>query len=282
MVRPGVYTVDQIPLRTDPQGRFAFDALEPGDYRILIGTGSGLNPSSVNGRTEFADVPISVADDATDLVVVTQPGIGIAGRIVFAEGVPSPVPEMRIEFRRPDPARPGAIVATFGDELRFFGSDVFGPLLVRVVSPPKGWVVTAVTLGGVDITDVPTVFRREDDGQLQLVLSSRPSAIEGEVRGESGPASNEATVYVFSEDRRSWSLSSPRTVFSDVREKGRFSVEGLSGGRYYAIAIARDGFRIPQHPGEAFFELLSKDATPFVIGDDERRTLDLRLWHWPE
>ena len=35
-------------------------------------------------------------------------------------------------------------------------------------------------------------------------------------------------------------------------------------------------------PGEAFFDLLSREATPFVIGDDERRTLELRLWRWPE
>ena len=39
---------------------------------------------------------------------------------------------------------------------------------------------------------------------------------------------------------------------------------------------------MPQTPSEAFFDLLSKDATPFVIGDDERRTLELRLWRWPE
>ena len=39
---------------------------------------------------------------------------------------------------------------------------------------------------------------------------------------------------------------------------------------------------MPQTPREAFFELLSKEATPLVIGDDERRTLDLRLWRWPE
>ena len=29
-------------------------------------------------------------------------------------------------------------------------------------------------------------------------------------------------------------------------------------------------------------DLLSKEAMPFVIGGDERRTLDLRLWRWPE
>jgi hypothetical protein len=32
----------------------------------------------------------------------------------------------------------------------------------------------------------------------------------------------------------------------------------------------------------AFFDLLSRDATLFAIGDDERRTVDLRLCHWPE
>ena len=65
-------------------------------------------------------------------------------------------------------------------------------------------------------------------------------------------------------------------------EIGKFSVSGLAAGRYYAIAVAREGFRPVANPGEAFFELLSREATPFVIGDDERRTLELRLWRWPE
>jgi hypothetical protein len=77
-------------------------------------------------------------------------------------------------------------------------------------------------------------------------------------------------------------MSSPRTHKSDVATNGKFSVGGLAAGRYYAIAIARDGFRPPANPGEAFFDLLSRGATPFVIGDDDRRTLELPLWRWPE
>ena len=67
-----------------------------------------------------------------------------------------------------------------------------------------------------------------------------------------------------------------------MQANGRFSVTGLAAGRYYAIAIARDGFRKPQSAGEAFFKLLSTGATPFVIGADDRRRVDLAVWHWPE
>ena len=135
-------------------------------------------------------------------------------------------------------------------------------------------------LNGADITDVPTAFRSEDDGRLEIVLTSRSSTLEGQIRSEKG--SGEVTVYVFSDDRAAWSTSSPRTVFSDVSESGRFTVNGLVAGRYYAIAIAREGYRPPPSPGAAFFDLLSRDATAFTIGDDERKALDLRLWRWPE
>jgi hypothetical protein len=77
-------------------------------------------------------------------------------------------------------------------------------------------------------------------------------------------------------------MSSPRTHKADTGRNGQFSVGGLAAGRYYAIAVAREGFRPAANPGEAFFDLLSKEATPLVIGDDERRTLELRLWRWPE
>ena len=279
--RAGLGTIGNMSFRTDPQGRFDLRALEPGDYRLQIGSGFAPSPTSVNGRTEFVDAPITVNADSTDMVVMTQPGIGLAGRIVFAEGTPSPVPEMRIVFRRPDPTRPSDVVATFGDELRFFGSDVFGSQLVRV-APPAGWIVKAVTLGGADITDVPTVFGRQHNDQLQIVLTSRSSAVEGTVRGDAAGPLPDATVYVFSEDRASWSISSPRTTVTDVGPNGRFSAGGLAAGRYYAIAIERSGFRLPPQAGTAFFELLSRDATPFIVGEAERRTVDLPLWHWPE
>ena len=272
------------PIHTDGQGRFALGGLDPGEYRLLVGGGLGPGLVAVNGRTEFAEVPVTLASDVLDMVVVTQPGIGLTGQVVFADGPPASPPGMRITLSKLGTSSSGTreIVATMDDDFRFYGSDVFGPQLVRVTELPAGWTVRAVTLAGTDITDVPTVFKQEHDGQLQVVLSSRASALEGVVRGEGTPAPGEATVYVFGEDRSAWRMSSPRTHKSDTAENGKFSVAGLAAGRYYAIAVAREGFRPVVNPGDAFFELLSKEATPFVIGDDERRTLELRLWHWPE
>ncbi len=258
--------------------------IDPGEYRVLVGPGLASGLAYVNGRTEFAEVPLTIATDMPDVVVVTQPGIGLAGQVVFAEGPPASPPKMRIAFRRPETLSPSSreIVATMDDDFRFYGSDVFGPQLVRVTELPAGWTVKAVTLAGTDITDVPTVFKQEDDGQLQVVLTSRASTLEGAVRGEGTSPPGEATVYVFGEDRSAWRMASPRTHKSDTGENGKFSVGGLAAGRYYAIAVAREGFRMVPNAGEAFFELLSREATPFVIGDDERRTLELRLWRWPE
>jgi protocatechuate 3,4-dioxygenase beta subunit len=262
---------------TDADGRFRVLAVEPGLYRLVIGRGGG-----VNGRAEFADAPITIANDMEDLIVSTQPGVAVSGRVVLADGQPLDTRALRITFARSGPpVRNVETIATMEEERRFRTQDLFGPQFVRLAGLPAGWTLKAVLLGVEDITDVPTAFRGEED-DLQVVISTRVSTLEGQVQDEAGKPVSDATVYVFGADRSAWSMASPRTMKSDAGEQGRFSVTGLAGGRYFAIAILRTGFRPPPALGTAFFELLARDATPFVIAEDERRTLDLRVWRWPE
>ena len=276
--REGVSSAASYSFYTDATGRFRAAAVQPGNYQLVVGRGG-----AVNGRVEFADVPLTVAGDIEGLILSTAPGVAVSGRVVLADGQALDVSALRITLERGGAAlRTTETIAAVDTERRFRAQDVFGPHLLRVAGLPSGSTVKAVLLRGDDITDVPTVFRAEDADQLQIVISSRASTLEGAVRGEGTSPPGDATVYVFGEDRSTWRMSSPRTHKSDAGADGKFSVGGLSAGRYYAIAVAREGLRMPQKPGEAFFDLLSREATPFAIGDDERRPLELRLWRWPE
>ena len=167
------------PFHTDADGRFRVRELDPGNYRLLVGRGG-----AVNGRVEYADLPLSVAGTIEGLVVSTQPGVAVSGRIVLAEGQSLDTRALRITFERSGVAvRTVETIATIDDDRRFRAQDVFGPHLVRV-GLPSGWTVRAVMLRGEDITDVPTAFRAEDSDQLQIVISSRVSTLEGTVRSE--------------------------------------------------------------------------------------------------
>ena len=83
-----------LPFHTDADGRFRARALEPGNYRLLVGRGG-----AVNGRVEYADVPLSVAGDIDGLVVSTQPGAAVSGRVVLAEGQSLDTRTLRISLR---------------------------------------------------------------------------------------------------------------------------------------------------------------------------------------
>jgi hypothetical protein len=282
LIRPTLGGQSSSHVRIDGEGRFSARELDPGEYRLEV---QGSSQSSGTVRTEFAAVALTVNSDIDDVLVVAQPGVTLGGQIVFANGVaPETVsltvslhavmmPASSSRFERHSQA------AAHG---RFTFEDVFGPKLLRLASLPENWALQAVVLGGVDVTDVPTVFRPDHDGRLQMIVTTRAGAIEGRVTGERGEDGTDATVYVFPEERVSWQHSSPRVRTSEVGDGGRFVVRGLPAGRYLAAAVAREGFRAPANAGEEFFAVLSTQATAFVIGDDEKRTLDLPVWRWPE
>ena len=61
-------------------------------------------------------------------------------------------------------------------------------------------------------------------------------------------------------------------------QNGHYRITGLMPGRYFAVAVPRDRLSLPSAAMDtAFFEQLAKEATSFVIGEDEQRTVDLRI-----
>ena len=131
-------------------------------------------------------------------------------------------------------------------------------------------------LGAEDITDTPREFKNGD--RVTVVMTSRISTVEGNVTDEKGAPVTDAGIIIFSDDKGSWRYNSVRTKRGGTDSTGHFKVMGLLPGRYYAIAAPRERLNISSmNQDTPFFEQLAKDATTFIVGEDETRQVDLKF-----
>jgi hypothetical protein len=271
-------------------GKFIIRDVIPGEYRLVVrpnGPSSPSDEANAKGlRPEYATVPLNVVSDIDDLVVVTQPGVSIVGRVVVAEGTPATLPRIRVQAQPGD--RSSFMMGpppntTSGADGQFTLNDVYGPLLIRGYpqgdgpGTMPGYTLKAVMLGGTDITDTPVEFKPEHSRHLEIVLTSRASTLEGTVTDENGAPAEDVMVLLIPEDKTSWRSGSARLRMTGLQKEGRFSATRLLAGRYHAIAIPREGFFLSPDAAPEIFEQLVKDATPVVVNEDETRTIDLRV-----
>lgn len=291
IARPGVMLVrlsgntawSTGPAQMEQDGRFTFREVVPGEYRLLVRPGS-LGPPlpgqpAQPERREFANMPLHVSGDLEDVVLVTSPGLTIAGSVVFAEGAPQKLPSGLRVFAQPAD-RLMAIgplpAATVDADLRFRLEDVSGPLRIRLNPLPPGYALESIRLGGEDITDQPVEFRAAHSGQLSLVVTNRVGRLEGTVTDDGGAPEGPGLVLVLPEDKDKWRMDGSRVRTSAFRE-GTFSVNAVLPGRYYVVAIAQELFVPGPEPGPEFFESFVKYATVVVLNEGETRSLDLQL-----
>ena len=295
LTRPGVMLAKQTPgsgfsssgSNVEQEGRFTFRDVVPGDYFVIVRPGGlGGPPSSEPSKEpqEHAVVPVSVAADVENLVIVTQPGVSIAGEIVFADGDSPQASDALRVFTQPGNRLPmfgPSPSATVGKDLKFTLSNLFGPVLIRA-GLRREWALKAVMLGSTDITDTPVEFKKEHSGHLQIVVSTRPAFVEGTVTGDDGAPVEQAMVVIFPEDKDGWRAGSPRMRITGSMKDGKYTTTGLIGGRYYAVAVPfRTLALTPDTPPE-IFEALARDATRLVVAQDEKRVVDLRLSKPPQ
>lgn len=266
---------------TDEQGRFEMRNIPAGNYRLLVQQMRGdVGPGGRGQETEpaeMASVPLTVSSDLEGVVVMTMAGTTIKGQIVIEQAAASPstgqirvMPasgnlEDTIGLRMPQPV-------IVGPDLTFTMKGLMGELLLRAMAP--NLYVKSIAVGGDDVTDTPREFKADD--RIVITLTARASTLEGNVADGGGAVPADTGVVVFSEDKGAWRTSSTRTHRAIVDADGHFRVAGLMPGRYLVVAVPRE--RLNMVPAEAaFFEQLSKDALPVVIGEDEQRKMDLKV-----
>ena len=267
-------------ISVDARGRFEFrEPQPPGTYRLVARL---FDEGHVN-VLEYANVALTLVDtDVDDAVISMKPTVTVAGRVVFDPVAPAAVSATALTIRTEPKDRSTSEVsfaqAPVAPDLTFALRRLAGGLLVRTNGQPAaGWFLKAVMLGAQDITDIPTEFRAEDSGRLQVVLTNRAAEVGGSVTNDKGEPAVSCNVVLFSDDKASWFPSSIRLRLAWTGRDGRFSMKGLRSGRYFVIALPRERALNMQSADAAALEPLLREATPIIVGEDEQRDIDLKL-----
>jgi len=269
----------------DDQGRFVFRSIRPGSYRLSARSAqapSGGRGSALIGDVQYASVDIAVnGDDVDGLALSLQPGLSIAGRVVFESSRAAPPPPLQFSIPSPlvlDRASGGwpmpAIVVENG---RFLIRGVTpGPF--RIASLPRGirgpagiWWLQSVVTGGRDLLDAPLNIQQSIDDAV-ATFTDRASEIAGSVRDARGAVAPEVWVVAFPLDRAGWFFNSRRIAAVRPNREGQWTIRNLPPGDYRVVAGDLD-------PNDWFdpvmLEGLLPAATPVRVEGPEKYTIEL-------
>jgi hypothetical protein len=229
----------------------------------------------------FGWLPLNIGETSLDdLVLRVTDGSTLRGRVVLDDtGVPPPAAEtirvtaMPVEFDSA-PIGGGPPPSETRDDLTFEVRKLSGlrRIFVNVASP--NWALKKITVNGIDVTDSPVDFRTKDVDDVEAVLTPKVSRLSGTVSDDRGTISDYAVV-VFASDPTKWTDRSRFVVMARPTQQGRFELRGLPPDEYLAIALP--GLTGQEWTDPDFLQQLRSQATTFLLGEGESRTLDLKL-----
>jgi len=267
--------------RIERDGTFEFSNVAPGEYVLQAQRHRNGKWNEGDSSTQYVTV---VDADITDLEIRTTPGSRITGRIVIEGGgtikpsqlelSPMPVDDLAPRFGGP-PA-----VALVGDDLTFELAGLRGPRRLQLLRAPPGFALDAVRLDGADLTDAVLPFGRADqslDG-VEVVLTNQVSEITGVVADRRGRPNDRAAIFVFAVDDSTWYPRSRFVGVTTADREGRYRIEGLPAGDYYAAPVARANVDIRRDADDRdFLDSLTAGAVRVTIAGSGRIVLPLKI-----
>jgi hypothetical protein len=280
-VPPGQYV-----LKVLRQGRQPVPAAMANNpqFAALMGMtrGRGAGPiSPSDALTLFADVPLSVERDITDLAITLSTGATVSGRLEFVgtAAVPpftafsvtlTPVGSVAMPMRPAPVAEDGRFTSPGAPAGKYFISTA-----ARMDGP--GWFVKSAMVNGVDALDQPFELTTENIVNVVVSFTDRRTTVSGTViDGSSAPA--QGTVIVFPAAYREWiSKGMAPRLMRNIRTqaKGAFSIPGLPARDYLIVAVADD--QVPDVQNPNVFDALARAATSLTLSEGDTRTLTIKL-----
>jgi hypothetical protein len=257
-----------------PDGSFEFINVSPGDYLLETGFPGAF-------ATQFVTV---VDADVSGLTLRTTLGSTVRGRITL-EGASSSLKaqDIKVYFVLTDldlGPSPGSYRAKIDGEGNFEYVGLFGPMLLRPFAGPR-WLVKSIRANGLDITDTPMPFGRQDQSltDVEVVMTNRGATLTGSVADARGQPVAACTVVVFATDRDRWQRASRFIKASRCEADGAFEVRGLPGAEYFAAAVDRlDGSEASgEWEDPAILESLAAHAVRLALSEGQATPAALRL-----
>jgi len=261
-----------------PDGSFVIRNVAPGEYVVRAQNSGGRGE---NRRLEIATATISVAGQDVDGVqLVGSPASTASGVImvdpaaaatVKASAIIIMVSAVDLDMNFMD--RSGAPK----DDFTFEASVQPGVNMVRVLSMPPTLALTAVRVGGVDVTDTGFNVRpNENVSGIEVELTSHPTVVSGQVTDSRGAPTKDSLVVVFALDEAKWEGTSRYIQTARPDQDGKFKVSGLPAGDYQAVATS--GSRQPGELGDPeILKQIRDRAVRFSLRDGENKVFDLKV-----
>jgi hypothetical protein len=259
-------------------GTFTVGGVAPGEYTIQARTMGRRGVEE--GEVAIANIVVA-GEDISNLVLVATKGVRMTGRIRF-DAAPDEGTLARLRVFLPPVEFGAGIMGRIGQSpvtaQGAFELEDLQPGRRRVVleNLPKGWAISAVRVGGVDVADTGVEIGKEDITGVEIQVTNRLTSVTGSVRDDRNDAATSYVVLVFSTDERHWELSmgSRRINAGRPDQNGVYRIEGLAPGSYFAVAVSE----MPEEWGNPeLMERLIPLAERFSLNEGESKSLDLTL-----